>query len=39
MMLFILIILLLSYTTYAILNSKVTDEERDEMLDSGDMFP
>ena len=39
MMLFIFIILLLSFTAYAILNNKVTDEERDEMLDSGDMFP
>jgi hypothetical protein len=37
--LFIFIILLLFATFYGIVTSKVTAEERDEMLDSEDMFP
>ena len=37
--LFLLVILLISYTIYAILTSTITDEERDEMLNSEDMFP
>jgi hypothetical protein len=38
-MLLILVILLLSVTFYSIFTSKVTAEERDEMIDSEDMFP
>ena len=38
-MLLILIILLLFATFYGIVTNKVTAEERDEMLDSEDMFP
>lgn len=37
--LFILIIALTVYTVYAIITNKVSDRERDEMLDSEDMFP
>lgn len=37
--LFILIILLISATVYGIVTNKVTAEERDQMLDSEDMFP
>jgi hypothetical protein len=37
--LFILIILLISVAVYGIVTNKVTAEERDQMLDSEDMFP
>jgi regulatory protein YycI of two-component signal transduction system YycFG len=37
--LFIIIILLLSVTVYSIFTSKVTAEERDEMLNDKEMFP
>ena len=37
--LFILMILLFGYTIYEVLTSKVTDEERDEMLNDEEMFP
>lgn len=37
--LFIIIILLISLTIYSIFTSNVTEEERDEMLNSEDMFP
>jgi hypothetical protein len=37
--LFIFIILLLFATIYGIVTNKVTAEERDQMLDSEDMFP
>lgn len=37
--LFIFIVSIIALTVYGILTSRVTDAERDEMLDSKEMFP
>lgn len=38
-MMLLIVLALIVYTVYAIMTNKVTDEERDEMLNSEDMFP
>ena len=38
-MMFLIVSALIVYTIYAIKTNRVTEEERDEMLNSEDMFP
>lgn len=38
-MMLLIVLALIVYTIYAIKTSRVTEEERDEMLNSEDMFP
>lgn len=38
-MMLLIVSALIVYTIYAIITNKVTEQERDEMLNSEDMFP
>ena len=38
-MMLLIVLALILYTIYAIKTNRVTEEERDEMLNSEDMFP
>lgn len=38
-MMLLIVLALIVYTVYAIKTNRVTEEERDEMLNSEDMFP